>query len=232
VQQLRLDFASERSGYGHLVIGEPNLRAVTLLQDDRQWPAAALCVQGPPACGRTTLAGIWCSEGGGQYLSAEAFGNLGLVEIEELARGRVAIDDADLGVDDHRLLHLLNQAGLHGGRVLLTAKALPSLWSAAQPDLVSRLKAMTVVSIDLPDADVAHRRFEAACHRAYLGLPEDVWGFLERRVPFDYAVLEGLAGEMCEAVSGTGRGLTVPVAKQVLGLVDAADWDEDDEDYG
>lgn len=228
--QYAFDFSPPAPTYAQIVVGLANRRAVELLQTDTLWPGAWLCVTGPPRCGRTRLAQIWTA-GDGVVLTPETFNAAPLIDLDRTAGGRIALDDADGGLDDDRLLHLLNQARTAGGKVLLTARRPPVDWSATQPDLVSRLRSMTVVTIDLPDAGMMHDLFEAACHAHHIGLPDEVWTYLERRVPRDYAAIESLAGEMCAAVSGTGRGLTVPVARHILGDTDdpGADGEADDD---
>lgn len=228
--QYAFDFTPDCPSFSEIVIGPANRRVVERLQEDASWPGAWLCLVGPPRSGRTSLARIWAGERGGAVFSPAGFAAAGPAELDRAAPGRIALDDADGIGDEDRLLHLLNMARESGGLVLLTASALPSSWPASQPDLVSRLKSMPVMTIDLPDEAMMHDLFEAACHRRYLGLPAEVWTYLARRVPRDYAAIEALAEELCAAVSGTGRGLTVPVARQVLGDTDDIGTDGEETD--
>jgi len=227
--QYGFDFSTGKEGYASLVIGEPNRQAVSLLQRDEQWPAAALCLVAPPRAGLTTLAHVWVSEGEGVLSRPTCFNRWSLPELDRVAAGRLAIDDAHEGLDDDALLHVLNRATEQAGKVLLTARTAPRLWGASNADLQSRLVSMPVITLDLPDADTLHARFESVCHHNHLGLPADVWAYLEKRVPRDYAAMEQIAEDLCAAVSGTGRGLTIPVARQILGDGDDG-WAEDEDD--
>ncbi|MEM7768199.1 MAG: hypothetical protein AAF253_12040 [Pseudomonadota bacterium] len=226
--QYAFDFSPGERTFAQLVIGRGNRQAVDMLQPGAPWPASWLCLVGPPRCGRTCMASIWAAQAGGRCHDASGFNSAPLIELDRAGPGAIAIDDAHLGLDDDRLLHVLNAARSAGGRVLLTAAIPPVDWPARQPDLLSRLRAMTVVMVDLPDPGMDHDLLEAACHRRYIGLPDDVWSYLEKRIPRDYAAIEALAEELCDAVSGTGRGLTVPVARQVLG--DTGEFETDDEE--
>lgn len=229
--QYAFDFSPGRPGYGALVIGPANRRVVERLQEDAAWPGAWLCLVGPPRSGRTTLARIWAGERDGCVLDPAGFAAAPQSALDLAAAGRLALDDSDGIADEDRLLHVLNLARNTGGRVLLTASAAPADWPVRQPDLASRLRAMSVMTIEPPGEEMVRDLLEAACHRRHFGLPDDVWSYLSRRVARDYAALDALAEELCAAVSGTGRGLTVPVARQVMGegAGDEADGEEEDD---
>ncbi len=228
--QYRFDFSPGMPSYAELVIGRSNRHVVDRLQDNRAWPGAWLCLVGPARSGRSTLAAIWAGERAGTVFGPGTLASASLPGSGTALAGRLALDDADAITDEDRLLYVLNLARSAGGQVLLTAEAPPASWPVSQPDLVSRLRAMPVITIDLPDEAMLHDLFEAACHRRHLGLPDEVWGYISRRVPRDYAAIETLAGEICNAVAGTGRGLTVPVVRQVLGDTDGAGADGEEED--
>ncbi|MEM0985667.1 MAG: hypothetical protein AAGJ32_05430 [Pseudomonadota bacterium] len=226
--QYAFDFSSIEPSFGDLVIGPANRQAVDQIQSTETWPLPWLCLVGPERSGRSTLAAAWAYRYNGEVIGPQAFNAAPLAELDAFARRATALDDADTGLDDDRLLHLLNQARSNGARVLLTAAASPIAWTARQPDLVSRLKAMTVAHLDLPGESMVRDLIETACHARHVGLPDDVWTYLEKRVPRDYAAIETLALELCAAVSGTGRSLTVPIAREVLG--DTGDLGEDGEE--
>ena len=131
-----------------LVVSDANRQAVALIDAWPDWPAAVVVLAGPAGSGKSHLASIWAATANAVFVGSSEIE--GWVEDAPLSHP-VAIDDADVDLDEHGLFHLINVAGAAGTRVLLTSRRFPSAWGVRLPDLASRLKAAATVEILEPD---------------------------------------------------------------------------------
>lgn len=131
-----------------LVVSDANRQAVALIDAWPVWPAPVVVLAGPAGSGKSHLAAIWAEMANAVQLDAAAIE--GWVEDAPLTHA-VVIDDADSGLDERGLFHLINAARSTGTPILLTARRFPSAWGVRLPDLASRLKAAATVEILEPD---------------------------------------------------------------------------------
>jgi chromosomal replication initiation ATPase DnaA len=148
-RQIPLDLG-HRPGHSRdeLVVSEANRQAVSLIDAWPDWPAPVVVLAGPAGSGKSHLASIWAASANAVTLDAAG--------IETWVEGSridhpVAIDDADLGLDEHGLFHLINAARAAGTHILLTSRRFSSAWGVRLPDLASRLQAAATVEILEPD---------------------------------------------------------------------------------
>ncbi|MEW9807528.1 DnaA regulatory inactivator HdaA [Mesorhizobium marinum] len=131
-----------------LVVSEANRQAVALVDSWPDWPATVVVLAGPAGSGKSHLAAIWAASADAVLLDPAG--------IESWVEGAplehpVVIDDADVGLDEHGLFHLINAARAAKTNVLLTSRRFPSAWGVRLPDLASRLQAAATVEILEPD---------------------------------------------------------------------------------
>lgn len=214
--QLSLDFPRPPASLDALSVSPSNAGAISRLRQSRDWPLAAMALVGPAKSGLTTLARAWAGEFGGRVVSPTDFAAMSHDELETLASGFIAIDPGETLIDEPRLLILINQAGAKGGRLLLTASRPPSQWTVRQKDLGSRLRAMPVAEISPPDDAMIRARLVSAFARHFFRLPEDVANYLILRLPRNYSLLEDYVTRLAATLIGSGRELTVPLARDVL----------------
>ena len=129
--------------------GPGNESALALIDSWPDWPANAIALIGPEGSGKTHLATIWAAAAGARVISAHALHEAQLPGA--LATGALVIEDAVVTVDERALFHLMNLAREERAFLLFTARTPPSVWPIALPDLVSRLRAMPVVTVQAPD---------------------------------------------------------------------------------
>lgn len=148
-RQLPLDLG-HRPGQSRdeLVVSDANRQAVALIDAWPDWPSPVVVLAGPAGSGKSHLASIWAAAAGAATLDP--------AQIEAWAQdatlGRPAvIDDADTGLDEQGLFHLINAARAADKHVLLTSRRFPSAWGVRLPDLASRLRAAATVEISEPD---------------------------------------------------------------------------------
>ncbi|XOZ34719.1 DnaA regulatory inactivator Hda [Halomonadaceae bacterium KBTZ08] len=115
------------------------------------------------------------------------------------------------------LLHLFNRVQDAGGRILIASKQPPAALSWILPDLASRLKALPVWQLALPDDDQRAAMLRARAENRGLAMPEEVTRYILRRAPRDPGELLGLLDRLDEASLQQQRRLTVPFVRQVLG---------------
>lgn len=135
-------------GRDDLIVHAGNEAAVAFIARWPDWPGHVLALAGPAAAGKSHLAAIWAADAGARTVRPE---ELDEALVPEIAGGPVLIEDADAIADETALFHLINLLREEGGSLLLTARAAPARWPVSLPDLRSRLGAVPVASLGLPD---------------------------------------------------------------------------------
>ncbi len=214
--QLSLDFPQSVATLDALSVSPSNAGAIARLKQSPDWPLAAMALVGPAKSGLTTLSLAWAEEFGGRVVLPGDFEVMSPDDLEALASGFIAIDPGERLTDEARLLFLINQVGAKGGRLLLTSRRPPSQWTISQKDLRSRLRAMPVAEINSPDDAMVRARLTSAFARHFFRLPEDVANYLVLRLPRNYSGLEDYVTRLAGILIGSGRELTVPLARNVL----------------
>jgi chromosomal replication initiation ATPase DnaA len=129
--------------------GPSNAGALALIDSWPDWPAHAVALVGPEGSGKTHLASIWAAAAGARVVSGHALDETDLPGA--LATGALVVEDSDAIPQDRALFHLINLAREEQAFLLFTARAAPALWPVAIPDVVSRLRALPVVTLEAPD---------------------------------------------------------------------------------
>lgn len=132
-----------------LVVSPANAAAVALIDRWPDWPAPVVVLAGPAGSGKSHLAAVWAEVSGAVQLDPSSFD----VEGDAAAiRRPMFIDDIDnAALNEEGLFHLFNAVRAAGTHLLITSRRFPGAWGARLPDLVSRLRAATVVEIAEPD---------------------------------------------------------------------------------
>src|ERR1700731_3460764 len=131
--------------------GPCNETALALIESWPDWPANAVALIGPEGSGKTHLATIWALAAGARVVSGRSINETAL--LSALATGALVVEDA-AQTDERVLFHLINLAREENAFLLLTGRSPPSRWSVHTPDLISRLRALPVVTLDVPDEDM------------------------------------------------------------------------------
>ena len=95
-----------------------------------------------------------------------------------LATGALLVEDAAADAEDRALFHLINLAREEKAPLLFTARIAPSAWPVAIPDLLSRLRAMPVATLQAPDDAMLRAVIVKLATDRQLPLDESVVGYL------------------------------------------------------
>ncbi len=216
--QLSLEFPRPAPTLDSLAVSPSNAGALARLRQAGDWPVAAMALIGPPRSGLTSLSAAWADHFDGRTMTPETFDATSQADLDARAAQFMVIDPASAIQNEAQLLWLINKVGGRGGRLLLTGNRPPSHWPVRLADLASRLRAMPVAEIALPDDAMMRARLISACERYFFRLPDDVANFLVLRLPRSYSGLEDYVRRLAGMAAGSGRELTLPLAREVLRL--------------
>ncbi len=214
-RQLRLELRRPTSYRREDFIISPTSAAVVQALDAwPNWHAGCLALVGPAGSGKSHLARTWARRAGAALLMAGGDAPLNLADLQD---GRpVLIENADQGVADDMLFHLINRAGAEGCGLLLTARVPPATWSAELPDLRSRLNGLTVAVLPEPDDEVLEGVLRKLFRERNIRPTEELISYLlkriERSVPYARTVVERL-DELADAEQ---KPVSRALARQIL----------------
>lgn len=217
----------DEAGFDNFHAG-PNEAVVGRLRDWVAEPASrSVLICGDAGAGKSHLLNAVC-------LAAEAEGqhpvSLSLSEAAALAPEAlqgfegfdpVCLDDLDAlpgeAAWQESLLHLFNRVQDAGGRLLIAGRQPPAAMQWILADLASRLRALPVWQLALPDDDQRAAMLQARAEHRGLDMPGEVTRYILRRAPRDPGELLGLLDRLDDASLRHQRRLTVPFVRQVLG---------------
>lgn len=137
-------------GAEDFLVSRSNAAAVALIDRWPDWALASALVVGPPGTGKTHLAHVWRLRSRATGVCAVTLGESAIQALQ--TTGALVVEDLHQGIGDQRVLfHLLNMAREQNLSVLLTSSRPPGELDVALPDLRSRLRALPVVAVEMPD---------------------------------------------------------------------------------
>ncbi len=205
----RISFSRE-----DFLVSPSNEAAYAFIECWPDWPGRRVLLIGPTGSGKSHLAAIWSEMAGAVTLPA---GDLDDAVVPGLvARKAVVIEDAQAGIDEKALFHLLNLVGEAGACLLITAHEPPDLWRLSLPDLISRLRVMTVLTIATPDDDLFRMLLVKLFLDRQLIVDASVVDFLVRRIERSFDAARQVVAVLDREGLSRGRRITRALAGELL----------------
>ncbi|MEM8848473.1 MAG: chromosomal replication initiator DnaA [Pseudomonadota bacterium] len=203
----------QAQGREDFMVSSSNLTAMGLLDRWPDWPDRRLALVGPEGAGKSHMAAIWAAEVGARVLPARA---LRSEEVGGLAEAPLVVEDADRGVDEDALFHLMNACTGAGQGLLLTGRAAPSDWDVTLPDLASRLAAVTPAVLEDPDDALLSVVLLKLFADRQLRVKPALIGWLLPRMERSHAAAARLVARMDAAALEQGADVNVALARKLM----------------
>ncbi|MEK9745874.1 MAG: hypothetical protein VW499_07430, partial [Candidatus Puniceispirillum sp.] len=172
----------------------------------------ALNIAGPTGAGKSHLATIW------QDRVTNVIMLDGLGDAASFVDGGFYVLDhiqPSAAWDEEALFHLFNHCRHSGGLLLLSDQPVGQMgWQL--PDLRSRLRAVTVVEIDLPDDYLLSALLAQYFTERQLVLPPAVLTYLVGRMERSFAAVQRVGAALDARSIAEKRPLSVALARSVL----------------
>jgi chromosomal replication initiation ATPase DnaA len=216
--QLKFDIPARPAlGRGDFYVTHSNAVALGLVDTWPNWPNGKLVLVGPRGSGKTHLAHVWCTESGGQMVSAL---DIAGGDVPTLADQPICVEDVEriAGHDaaERALFHLHNLVLANGHSILLTATRPPSAWGLNLPDLASRMSGTTVAKMALPDDILLSAVLAKLFADRQIVRMADVIPYLVRWMPRSFEAAGQVVAHLDTEALGTPKGVTRTLARSAL----------------
>ena len=214
-RQLRLELRRPTSFRREdFIISPTNEPVVQALDAWPNWHAGCLALVGPAGSGKSHLARGWVRRSGAAALVA---GTEQPMDLGDLQDGRpVLIENADRGVPDEVLFHLINRAGAEGCGLLLTARTPPTTWPAGLPDLRSRLNALTIALLPEPDDEVLEGVLRKLFLERNIKPSDELVSYLIKRIERSIPYAGWIVDRLDELAGPEHKPVSRALARQIL----------------
>ncbi|NBX74746.1 MAG: hypothetical protein EBZ69_06845 [Alphaproteobacteria bacterium] len=193
----------------HFMISSANQQAVAWLQRFPHWPAGGLIVQGDRGTGKTHMLNVFVQQRGAKKMTVSDITSL--LE-EQHALPPLAIDDVDQQLSAHHaemLFHLLQRLHGEGGCIFLTSTRPPAGWEISLNDLRSRLMAMGLATLAMPDDDLCRQMMAKAFADRQVDVGQEVINHLLRHRGRNPATLLQWVERLDDAAMQTKRKISL-----------------------
>lgn len=225
-RQLPLDLpVAERHGREDWIVSPANAEATALLDRWPDWPSDVVVLAGPAGSGKSHLARLFAAASGADILAAADL--VGIDPTERARSGPLVLEDAGAGIEETALFHLLNAVRQAGGHLLVTAETPPAAWGLALPDLASRLRAATPVTLAEPDDALLGALLAKLFADRQTVVDPTVIAFLVPRMERSFAAARALVAALDREALAAKSAVTRTVAARVLAAASPADPSQD-----
>lgn len=215
-EQLVLDLPHRPAmGADDFLVSTCNDAAVAAIDAWPGWDNRVQLIEGPAGCGKSHLSNVWRLKTGAQLILPET------LKVEHASDNcvehGVVLENLDrVPFDDQALFHLLNASRERGFDVLLTSRTQPSRWEITLPDLISRLRAVPVAKIGMPDDALLGAVLLKHFSDRQLNIEPQVLKFLAHRTTRSMDAVRELAAAIDHAALVSGKKVTRHFASEIL----------------
>ncbi|WP_439363249.1 chromosomal replication initiator DnaA [Bradyrhizobium sp. DASA03005] len=195
--------------------GPANAAGLGLIDSWPEWPNRIMWLAGPEGSGKSHLAAIWAEDAGARSTTANALTAAAVPGA--LATGALVVEDLKAGdFDERALFHLMNLGREDGAYLLFTGREAPAALQIELRDLRSRLRAVPVVTLLLPDDQLFRGLIVKFCADRQLNVDESVVGYLANRLERSSAAARRAIELLDSEALRLGRPVTRALAAELL----------------
>jgi chromosomal replication initiation ATPase DnaA len=131
-------------------------------------------------------------------------------------------------IDESTLFHLINAVRQNGKTLLLTARSWPASWNIQLPDLVSRLRAITLVELFEPDDELLTGVIYKLIADRQMKVEEPTIRYLVTHMERSLGSANAFIAELDRRALAEKRAITRPFAASLLAEYQQPDFLVDD----
>lgn len=168
---------------------DANRAALAAIDAWPAWPRAGVVLVGPAGSGKTHLTEVWREASEAAVIPAAALAERDVPALA--ATGAVAVEDLHAGVgDEAALFHLMNLSREGSLSLLVTSRLHPAALGLKLADLVSRLRAATLVELGAIDDALLRRVLVKLFADRQLAVDESLVSYLLTRIGRSFAAVQ------------------------------------------
>ena len=209
---LDLQFIST-PGRDDFLVSDCNRLATSWIDRWPDWPGQyrVLNLVGPAASGKSHLAAIWSRQ-------ADALTITELADGTAPVDGNIVLDNLDTGDswNEEALFHLVNRTADGAASVLFTSQTPVAVMGWSLPDLSSRMRALSVATLDAPDDALLRSLLEKYFADRLLAVPMQVLDYMVSRMERSFVTVQTIAAAMDRRSLAERRNLTLPLAREIM----------------
>lgn len=215
-EQLVFDLAHRQAlGADDFLVSSCNQMAVHLIDEWPDWAHRIQLIEGPGGSGKSHLANVWRLKTGAHSIDAASLRADDIAELP-LSNGLILEDLDGIDFDEPAVFHLLNLSRERDFSILLTARTPPSRWSVHLPDLISRLRAIPVITIGAPDDALLGAVLLKHFSDRQLNVEPQLLKFLARHMIRSMDAAHEIVAQLDHAALSTGRNINRNLASEIL----------------
>lgn len=186
------------------------------------WPAGRvvyLC--GEKGAGKSHLAALWQERSWAHYISHKNLSKDFVLE-KEHKENHFILEDVENVTDEVALFHLLNLMKETQGALLITSSKVPRDLPFSLPDLMSRLKGVSLVRFEPPDDDFIRALLIKRFSDLQLKIGAASLDYILKHLTRSYEALDHFIRCVDKLSWQEKRPLTIPFLRQVFSLLKEA----------
>jgi chromosomal replication initiation ATPase DnaA len=216
MKQLPLELPFRQlAGRADFIVSDCNALAVASIDQWPDWRSScrALNLVGPSGAGKSHLAAIWRSIiGNSHHFVALDAGQIP----PEPAFYIFANIDADDKWNEEALFHFFNRSAADQGGLLLLSQTPVGQMNWQLPDLRSRMRAVDMARIDLPDDDLLYALLDKYFADRQMLAPPSMLAYLVGRMERSFSAVQNIARALDRRSMAERKPLSVSLARAML----------------